>query len=173
MWTYPDACSCEQCEHTFGLQALAPPLRWSRARLGLQERSRDEWNDEALKLLSGISLLWSPRGTEQPGHTQTQELSHSQSLHTIWLKLSVHLTVEITSQQLHSNSGLLRIVVWMDTDVASHEWRRELVFSYPGAVHVATKDLQETHNPDFMNELGNLTSFSTTKHALKLHYVVI
>lgn len=59
-----------RCALTFGLQALALPSWWRRARLELQVRSRDEYTEEALKLLSGI-VLWSPRGREQPGHTHT------------------------------------------------------------------------------------------------------
>lgn len=66
-------------EHTFGLQALAPPLWCRRARKGLQLRRKDDWNDEALKLLSGTLPFSSPKGREQPAHPHTHKtyrLSH-------------------------------------------------------------------------------------------------
>lgn len=71
----------------------------------------------------------------------------------------MRLTVQITSQQLQADGGLLRVAEWMDPDVASHKRRRECVLFHPGAVHVAVKDLQEIHNRDLKNCAGKLDAF--------------
>lgn len=77
---------------TFGLQALALPSWWRRARLGLQLRRMEEWNEDALKLLSGICLFCSPRGREQPSDTYMRISKHSQHLHTVTININICTT---------------------------------------------------------------------------------
>lgn len=141
-----------QCEHTFGLQALAPPLWWRRARLGLQLLMKDQQNEEAFKLLSGINPFSRPRGKEQPSHTQgykTYTLSHFQQKPPPKKNLDYfQLTVKITSKQLQPQSRFLLIAMWMNPDVASHKRWREAVVLYLSAVQVATKYLQHSDTQD-------------------------
>lgn len=82
----------------------------------------------------------------------------------------VQLTVDIAAQQLQAESRLLHIVERVDPDVASHKWRRKVVVFHPGAVHVATKCLNQRQETVNMINSTTIPQSRTAEFAIAVQF---
>lgn len=57
--------------------------------------------------------------------------------------LVVGLTVQITANQLHAQSGPDAVVSGVDADVAGYDWRVETIVFHPHCIHIPKEHLQD------------------------------